>query len=342
MSSGWSDLSIYESHDVVRDKYKDVHGGDVTAEKAAEIVAFFSQGRQYFEAAAEGGPLVSPLLLYYGVNALARGAILFLNRQAQQCTLKPSHGIEIHGWQQTLSGGIRNIADLSLQIGISGTFAELVQATGNRASVFITTEDFKYKFLEVRGTAQISAPVSVSLRDVMSRMPDLAELYADVMGEPPNVYNVGIRQSANGQRTTIDVFGSYQFAPDEQALRSRVPQLSTISGSPHVEPGDSRPAIRFTLQHPAPAPPDSLPPLRYVGGLTLLIPPFTSSLDLSPVPVSYLFAYALGMLARYFPRQWVALLAGGRGDRVYPLIKEGLRKLQNTFPIDLAAELTRA
>ena len=342
MNSVWADLAMFESHDVIRQKYKQLHGGEISAAKASEIAAFFSQGRQYFEAAEAAGSLVSPLLKYYGVNGLTRGAILYLDRNKRQASLKPSHGVSALNWQKTLAGGLAKIADLELQFDISGSFAEFTKATGNRTSVPVLTEGFKRKFVDVPGTVEITSRAVLTLKDVLSRMPDMLDIYEEVTGEEPNVRSIGIIQSADEGHTHIDIFGSITFPPDEKRLKLTVPQLNTWAVTPQ-KPDNSRPALRFSLSHQGSAPPpDALPPLRYADGLTLLVLPFDGGLEFSPTAVYYLFSYACGMLGRYFPQHWQAFLAGGRGDRLHPLIVESLRQLPYTFPKSLSSELATA
>ena len=69
---------------------------------------------------------VKPLLLYYGVLSCCRGVILASNPQKKEESLKPRHGLETVGWQNTLSGGIRNVLELRVQAN-DGTFRELVE-----------------------------------------------------------------------------------------------------------------------------------------------------------------------------------------------------------------------
>ena len=68
---------------------------------------------------------VKPLLLYYGVLACCRGVILANNPKKKEESLKPRHGLETVDWQNTLSGGIKNVLELRIRA-TDGTFGELV------------------------------------------------------------------------------------------------------------------------------------------------------------------------------------------------------------------------
>jgi hypothetical protein len=343
MASAWTELTLFESHDVIRARYQQRHGWEISAAKTSEIAAFFSQGRQYFEAAAEAGPLVAPLLQYYGVNAVTRGSILFLGKHQRQSTLKPSHGIEVSNWQATLSHGVKAVADLRLLLNPTGTLAEFVRVSQGRTTLPVRTDDFQQTSITLRGSREVPSPVSVTLKEVLARMPDLQQLYSDIAGEPSSVFNVGIQQSAARDATHVAVFATRDHQLDQNALQSAAVQLATATVAPHHQPGDNREALRFSWSHaPGEAPADGFPPLKYDPPLTLLVLPFSHELDLSIAATLYLFSYAIGMLSRYFPQHWLAGLTGGRGDGLFPLVREGLRTLPTAFPIAVTGELSQA
>jgi hypothetical protein len=134
------DIALYESHDIVRERYQQRHNLKINTGKVSEIVAFFSQGRQYFEAARSAGALVSPLLAYYGVNALIRGAVLFLSAESRQATLKPSHGLTLKDWQNELANGPGKLGEFPIFVETSGTFPEYTRATRNRSWMMATVD----------------------------------------------------------------------------------------------------------------------------------------------------------------------------------------------------------
>src|SRR5947199_3903104 len=124
MTDSWERLSLYESRDLLSRFYQNRHGGQLSAEKAYEIIAHLAQGRRFFANAQQSSELVRPFLLYYGVLALSRGLILFLDPSSRECSLPPSHGITAEDWQNVLSGGIGKLPDLLLKI-TGGTFGVL-------------------------------------------------------------------------------------------------------------------------------------------------------------------------------------------------------------------------
>src|SRR5260370_39796066 len=116
MTDSWERLSLYESRDLQSRFYQKRHGRQLAAEKAIEIIAHLAQGRAFFASARQSPELARPLLLYYGVYALSRGLILFLDATFRECSLPPTHGIQAGGWQNALSRGINQLPDLPLEI----------------------------------------------------------------------------------------------------------------------------------------------------------------------------------------------------------------------------------
>ncbi len=98
----WSRLSLYQSRDLLEERYKERHGGTPSDGKCREIASHLIQGGQYFAAAQSAGDLARPLLLYYGVLALTRALILFADKAARETTLAEAHGLAAHEWSNLL------------------------------------------------------------------------------------------------------------------------------------------------------------------------------------------------------------------------------------------------
>src|SRR5260370_21548844 len=175
MTDSWERLSLYESRDLLSRFYQKRHSGELSAEKAYEIIAHLAQGRGYFASARQSSELVRPLLLYYGVLALSRGLILFLDTTLRECSLPASHGIEAVSWQN-VPGGINQLPNLPLKI-TEGTFGLLSKATNNaeRCLVHGVPSGLPPRHLLVReGTATVPNPTTITMKMVLERLPDLS------------------------------------------------------------------------------------------------------------------------------------------------------------------------
>ena len=51
-----------------------------------------------------------------------------------------------------------------------------------------------------------------------------------------------------------------------------------------------------------------------------------------------MLSYILGMLVRYFPTHWMALIQGDKGDALWPAINRIQQLVENSFP-ELVVEL---
>ena len=126
----WHNISQFESYDLAKSWYQQTHQMQMNAAKTRQVNAFFIQGREYFKSASSSDMSVKPLLLYYGVLSLSRGAILLRSVSKKGESLNQSHGLKEVNWRGTMSGGIKNILDLGIQAG-RGTFLELVESIPN-------------------------------------------------------------------------------------------------------------------------------------------------------------------------------------------------------------------
>ena len=328
-----SEILLFESHDYVRDRYQQRHGRELSAEKAGEIVAAFSQGRQYFEAARSAGALAEPVLTYYGVNALTRGAVLFLNPRLRQSSLKPAHGLTPVDWQQVLAGGLARVSDLSVAVSAGGTFPEYCSASGNRSWI-IFRDLLTFRRAELPGSPEVPSGTRITLKAILARVPDLNEMYEEVMLESPAIFAASFQPV--GHQLTI--YGSKRFRPDGAAIVSVLPELADAHIA-DVSTDAARPALAFTL----PVLPDkgmNVPPLRYAFGGMWLTLPFDGGWVLSTVSVLYLLSFVTSTLSRYYPREWLMLLGSQRGDRVYPLLRRGQDLLTQRYAAELAGELS--
>jgi len=54
----------------------------------------------------------------------------------------------------------------------------------------------------------------------------------------------------------------------------------------------------------------------------------------------YLVSYCLGMLSRYFPSVWMALLRNEKGDFAQPLLVRAVEAIESDFPENVLHQLT--
>ena len=69
-----------------------------------------------------------------------------------------------------------------------------------------------------------------------------------------------------------------------------------------------------------------------------IIEPFPNLQRYSQIAATYMLSYFLGMLARYYPTYWVALMQGERGDILWPTLNRAQHLVERAFP-ELTIEL---
>jgi len=181
---------------------------------ARDIAACLQQGRLFFET-AETSPLeIRPLQQFYGMVGFAK-ALTIARRVTALATLPRSHGIE-----ERSNPGAR-IADLRVAIAPKdrnqrGTFQEVNDATRalNRFCYYAEGNQPRCRYVESAASENL-AGVSMSLKDLLSRVPGIERLFASTFGEPANTA----------------VLTSYQGAPDDCQLRIDDPELFTDAAS---------------------------------------------------------------------------------------------------------------
>lgn len=52
----------------------------------------------------------------------------------------------------------------------------------------------------------------------------------------------------------------------------------------------------------------------------------------SAISKAYLVSYILGVLVRYFPSRWMALIRNQKGDAVLPLLRAAIVYVEEQFP----------
>jgi hypothetical protein len=340
MTDSWERLSLYESRDLLSRFFRERHGRQLEEKKACEIIAHLTQGRGFFESAQKSSELVRPLLLYYGVQALSRGLILFLEPRLREFALSPSHGVATKAWQGILSQeGIDGLPNLLLNITTSGTFRMLSEVTRNvdRCLVHEVFVSHSPRYLLSRtGTATITIepPITISIKMVLERLVDLGTIFATTFESPPQCFQVLLRIRSEDTGTDICVLDTELEMPD-------VGHIFPTLGQPTSKLLDGINGTFYCINHASKSELlAKLPPIKSdMEGKTYIVRPLPNDLDLSTLALLYLIAYSMGMLARYFPSKWQSLLNSSKGDFAFPLMKAATRVVEERFPQLVLQEL---
>ena len=345
----WRDLSYMESTDLVREMFNETHSRSVSATRAHATVAAFTQGRRYFEAAAAADILVKPPLLLYGVIALARGLMLFVDPSRGEEALSPSHEIRRDAWTETLgpsagtSSGLKQIPDLRATFS-KGTFTDLATVTKNVERAPITVQPPERVEYSATGTQDLST-VSITLQEALSRLPDLATTYERTFTERSRCYPARFIYQRPHLRTRVEIGRTVFFGlPPPHHVRQRFALPSSVEVTQETKSSvitPPEPVIVFTVSHPDENSSDGLPPLvADARGVTYAIA--TNEPQLSLLLTTYLLTFFTGTIARYYPSLWLSLHTPTVGDRLAPIIREAVEATQNRYPELIMREIRYA
>ena len=340
----WKSISRFESHDFVAKWYRNAHGRDASAAKVTQINACFGHGREYFRNAERSEMSVKPLLLYYGVLSCCRGVILANNRDKKEESLKPRHGLETVEWQRTLSDGIRKVLDLRIRA-TNGTFGELVDVCWHLRTVhrFQGPTNRMGSSGQTLGDVQFATDGSeMTLEDLLSRLLQTGLAYPELTGRSAKMFG-GARIASHppGVHIAFPLVG----IPDE--LRNLADgQNIYIGSSNEVAPGfrqsdDAGDCLVFVGRH-GEAYRSPLPVSHYggEGDFMVVMLDFPNGDKLTEFIKLYLVSYILGMLVRYFPSMWTALLRNEKGDFAQPLLVDAVEAIEDDFAQQLSYQLT--
>lgn len=338
----WARLSLYESTDIVRELYYQRHGRQLNASKAREIVSAVAQGREYFFAADDAGLLVRPLLQYYGVLSTSRALIMLLSRDLQESSLPQRHGLTAGAWGEFLTA--RDFRPEAINATANdGTFFSLLEKTQNADTGWVFTGPYPSRALlpRVRPVENISG-FTFTLQQVLSRIPDLREIYERTFGISASNYRAFALMVSFETHTDIDIFEGHSGLPDQNALRAElaIPDgVQMIEQIPHnFLP--STPHLTYRLEHPLGLGIEQLPDIENEGECASIVAPFAQGVSLSRIGRLYLLSFFLGTLARYHPTTWLSIMQGRQsGDRLLPIVRESMNVIQRRFPTLLTGEL---
>ena len=340
-SQEWHNLSRFETYDLARSWYQETHERELNVSKTRQINAFFVQEREYFKSASSSDMSVKPLLLYYGVLSLSRGAILLRNASKKGESLAQSHGLKEVNWRGTLSSGIKNILDLGIRAE-GGSFVELVESIPNVHSTHYFSHQSKSKAVLQHDLGDVKfckTAEILTLGDLLSRLKQTMLTFQGVTGREPKWFLTTV--TAYAADTHFLLFTK----PPHEVLKLVDQKFVTIQPMPRGWPNLPTPIPQHGLvfRHQADAAHQAKFPLFHdtEGSQALMhgIADFPNGDKLSEFFKLYLTSFILGTLARYFPSEWMALLSGAPGDFSRPLIFQAVEAIESEFPTELSKQI---
>jgi hypothetical protein len=327
---------------------------------AREISTCLQQGRLFYKAASESPIEIRPLQMYYGMVGFAKA--LILARRLQRLATLP----QTHGLRDVSESGCR-LSDLRVRIDSTGTFQAFNDAAAKLTRICHFNGSASPAAIYV-SSAESSELVGItlSLKEILSRIPGLSDLYRQTFGEDPQCEALSLHDT--GQRCELRI-DDHELFKDVDHLknivekwRSRFPFLkqwrlheashawgySVIifenfppselhefisngsAGSESYRPPKPT-AVEFDFLR-------SMPPLAggWTGGLHAIAA--FRGIYFSEFSLHCLGLYLLSSLVRYRPDTWVGALSrravngGSADDEVLALVQAFLNVNSSEIP----------
>lgn len=325
-SSAWELIANYESFELIKRDYAARHGIRPNTGHAREIAAPFSHARSYFRSAQNAELTVKPLLLYYGIVSLSRGLTLILSRGLREAALTPSHGLAAKDWSNSLSGEQPDFGAIRIATTGGGSLIDLMKATGCRSLLRANSSGINYR----TETPPLPAGAEFTLGDLLSRQPALRDHHIR-WADTTNCVSLGGLQTddpADGIATVkLPKSGK---PPVDRILSDRIfagtaYRLAKEDADAFYYEGPNKTAILPALTDHADA--------IFLGiGDVWITAAMGDGVRLSKIATLFSLSYALGMLVRYFPTQWTALVRGQIDDAPLPTLAAAVDFIESAFP----------
>jgi hypothetical protein len=321
-TEAWNRLSLFLSRDILKRRYRERHGGELSTAKAMEIISHLDQARQYFLSAESAGVLAGPLEQYYGVLAFSRAIILYLNTSLRETSLKPGHGL-----RASLPGD-GCVEEIQLEVQ-GGTFDELLNASRNAELAswdeprpgLITIQQ-----QVVRTLTRPPVDGKFSLIDLLSRIPDLRQHLEEALSGPAHCHTGRVHMLLMSLGVTVwrDRFDlpPLEALADSLGIGLFTSKMTTPNQSAEfrVQIGNGQNVVDF------------LPNMfTSISGEHYLVENFPDGWSLSELASYFAASHVLSMLVRYYPSRWARLANHEKGDRLMPVLERMRSLIQSEF-----------
>lgn len=308
------------SSEIVKKRYKQLHGREANTTKARTIALHVEQGINFLESASNAPVTIRPLLQFYGVAALARAVTLFLNpKLTHESTLTSGHGLEVVNWNELHEErSDRGFPQLNIKT-TKGLFTDLNKATDGRAVFYANSSAPNWPIK----LGKISLGTVINLADIIGLLPDLWQEYEQWTG-------------VKKERAELQSCKLNNPTPNENTLEINTEQSvdeckKLISTGLISVTQKSENKIQLIFRTGANFQPVQLHHGAFDIGDTLLVPPIDTKHAFSTIAIYYILAYVMSMLARYRLTDWLAVWQREKGDSARPVFEQIMGVIQDEY-----------
>lgn len=323
----WNLLRIYQSASNITKSYKSRNFKDkITRKKSEDIAALVIHAEEYFKSSVNSSLSIKPLLIFYGIYSLSKALILFKNTEKTNI-------LDVHGH------GLSD--DTNKYIKIKSSIDKTTATLKSKRGVFIEFNDCmasQQLIIEDRGIQLIKnypyektdkiKNLSISLKDVFSRIPELITIYMRTYNKKPNCIRGDYKIVNDMPEYHIKNLGSLAYSDK---------RLKTLFSPAFNKANFNKINTRETIITPTRS--FYLPyETSLFSGNKYFIAPVKEKLISLP-SLLYLGTYIMGMIVRYDPTRWNKVTIGKKGG-IYPIITKFIEYLEIKFPLIALNELS--
>lgn len=320
-------IRFFESQEIVRDRYKRLHGGSLSAAKARSIALHVEQGVNFIESANRAPMSIKPLLQYYGVAALARAVTIFRDPKRHEGTLTPGHGIQVLNWTSLGNDhSDRGFADLKVRT-TAGLFTDLSDATKGLTHFYANSSRPNWRV----DLGSVAVGTEFNFGDLLGLMPDLwpeHSAWTGVAHKQFALQEMNVTGTEDTQRMNWKI-GTNE-SPEIVASLFSEGLIGAPTGAAREVRAVTSTEARFQLVQ-----------LHHGGfdiGDVLLVPPIALQASLSTIEIYCIMAYIMSMLCRYRLSDWLAVWRGEKGDIVRPTFERAMDLIEEQY-LQIASDL---
>lgn len=211
-------LRFLESSDNVKESLRLVTGRTPNAEVATGAAICLQQGRMFVEASAESPMEIRPLLLFYGIAALAKAIVVGRNLKSL-ATLSHAHGLH------DVSAHKARLADLEVKIEGNGTFQLFNDTVCELEGIkYFEGTALRKQLVPTAKSAHFDKEV-ISLKEILARTPTLENLFQLTFREPAKTYPFEIYLDGSPTEPTSITVRVPEIGSDRASLRAMVESL---------------------------------------------------------------------------------------------------------------------
>ena len=290
----WSRLSLFESEYNSKEFLRRFGLTDDDLSNVARSLAFTMRtAREYYEAADQVTILTHPLLVFYGMTALAK--TLFISTHGKK---SPStrHGLQkIKEWSGTF-------AELSVSIPKEGTFPQF-------HGCYSKQDLYKMIF---------------SIKELMSLVPEIKVEFETVYNEKSQALR--ILRNPDGVHVVDSELSSYVD------LANRIFTIPGVNETymPHAQEIGNKLILYYSRINPQAEDP-VIRAVSGEEYLVLPLKRDESNVSVPELSAHFLIMYLLGMLSRYQPEEWGEIIKGEETGEIY-IVRKFLETTTRKFP----------